>query len=65
MHPSYRVPTPIRLSFHQGLDLQSIKSHQWRILTCSAMTGQNLVEGLDWVVTDIASRLYYSTVSHS
>jgi hypothetical protein len=22
----------------------------------------NLVEGLDWVVTDVASRLYYSTV---
>lgn len=25
------------------------------------MTGENLVEGLDWVVGDVARRLYYST----
>ncbi len=25
------------------------------------MTGQNLVEGLDWVVGEVASRLYYSS----
>ena len=25
------------------------------------MTGDNLVEGLDWVVEDVAGRLYYST----
>ncbi|KAI0092482.1 ADP-ribosylation factor family-domain-containing protein [Irpex rosettiformis] len=44
----------------EALDLSSIKSHQWRILSCSAMTGHNLVEGLDWVVEDVAGRLYYS-----
>ncbi|EJF63112.1 GTP-binding protein [Dichomitus squalens] len=44
-----------------ALDLLSIQSHQWRILPCSAMTGQNLVEGLDWVVGEVASRLYYSS----
>lgn len=44
-----------------ALDLQSIKSHHWRILPCSAMTGKNLVEGLDWVVNDVAQRMYYST----
>ena len=27
------------------------------------MTGENLVEGLDWVVDDVASRLYYSTTA--
>jgi len=47
----------------QALDLRSIKSHQWRILSCSAITGMNLVEGLDWVVNDIAGRLYYSTTT--
>ncbi|KAI0643628.1 ADP-ribosylation factor family-domain-containing protein [Trametes meyenii] len=46
-----------------ALDLPSIKSHHWRILPCSAVTGQNLVEGLDWVVDDVANRLYYSTTS--
>lgn len=47
--------------YRQALDLASINSHQWKILPCSAMTGENLVQGLDWVVNDIAHRLYYST----
>lgn len=44
----------------QALDLPSIKSHNWKILPCSAVTGENLVTGLDWVVGDIANRIYYS-----
>ena len=47
----------------QALALPSIKSHQWRILPCSAVTGENLVEGLDWVVDDVANRLYYSSTA--
>ncbi|KAH9950144.1 GTP-binding protein [Amylocystis lapponica] len=46
-----------------ALDLLAIKSHHWKILPCSAVTGENLVNGLDWVVDDVAGRLYYSTVS--
>ena len=46
----------------QALDLRSIKSHHWKILSCSAITGDNLVNGLDWVVNDVAGRLYYSTM---
>jgi hypothetical protein len=50
--------------FHiQALDLAWIKSHNWRILSCSAVTGQNIVEGIDWVVNDIANRLYYSSTT--
>jgi hypothetical protein len=30
-------------------------------MPCSAVTGANLVEGLDWIVSDVAGRLYYST----
>jgi hypothetical protein len=30
-------------------------------MPCSAVTGANLVEGLDWTVSDVAGRLYYST----
>ncbi|THH05485.1 hypothetical protein EW145_g4763 [Phellinidium pouzarii] len=44
-----------------AIDLNSIRSHNWRLLPCSAITGKNLVEGLDWVVADVARRLYYST----
>ncbi|TDL29016.1 ARF/SAR superfamily [Rickenella mellea] len=43
-----------------ALDLPNIKSHNWKIWPCSAVTGKNLVTGLDWVVGDIARRLYYS-----
>lgn len=49
-------------AFHKALDLLAIKSHHWKILPCSAVTGENLIEGLDWVVDDVAGRLYYSTV---
>jgi len=45
----------------QALDLPAIKSHQWSIISCSAVTGYNLMEGLNWVVGEVASRLYYST----
>ncbi|KAI0289508.1 GTP-binding protein [Russula brevipes] len=45
----------------QALDLAAIKSHQWSIIPCSAVTGHNLLEGLNWVVGEVASRLYYST----
>ncbi|KAF5390438.1 hypothetical protein D9757_005220 [Collybiopsis confluens] len=46
-----------------GLDLPSIKTHHWKILSCSAVTGENLVQGLDWVVDDVARRLYYSSTA--
>ncbi|KAH7037885.1 ADP-ribosylation factor family-domain-containing protein [Microdochium trichocladiopsis] len=41
-----------------GLQLASIKTHQWKILRCSAMTGENLREGLAWVVEDAKARLF-------
>ncbi|KAG6322710.1 ADP-ribosylation factor-like protein 2 [Claviceps purpurea] len=31
-----------------ALSLDGIRSHQWHILRCSAMTGKNLQEGLAW-----------------
>ncbi|KAG0144695.1 hypothetical protein CROQUDRAFT_46895 [Cronartium quercuum f. sp. fusiforme G11] len=32
--------------------------HRWKVLACSATLGTNLKEGLDWVVEEVASRLY-------
>ncbi|KAJ6191285.1 hypothetical protein N7519_001306 [Penicillium mononematosum] len=42
----------------ERLDLDSIKTHKWTILPCSAMTGKNLNEGLEWVVQDAKDRLF-------
>ncbi len=44
--------------FVQGLRLEEIRTHQWNILRCSAMTGKNLEEGLAWVVEDAKKRLF-------
>ncbi|KAL0949087.1 hypothetical protein HGRIS_009178 [Hohenbuehelia grisea] len=49
------------VEIRNALDLRSIKSHHWSIIACSAVTGENLQFGLDWVVGDVAQRLYYST----
>lgn len=64
------APPSSHLSFHlvifpssQALDLRSIKTHHWKIWSCSAVTGSNLVTGLDWVVDDVAGRLYYSSTT--
>ncbi|KAL1687230.1 ADP-ribosylation factor family-domain-containing protein [Schizophyllum commune] len=45
-----------------AIDLPPIHSHNWKIQSCSAVTGENLLEGLDWVVNDVAGRLYYGAV---
>lgn len=42
----------------EALRLGHIQTHQWRILRCSAMTGENLKEGLAWVVEDAKARLF-------
>lgn len=42
----------------QALGLDNIKSHHWAIQGCSAVTGENLLEGMNWVVDDVASRIY-------
>ncbi|KAG8923708.1 ADP-ribosylation factor-like protein 2 [Tulasnella sp. 418] len=46
-----------------ALNLTAIKMHNWKILSCSAVTGHNLLEGIDWTVKEVAERLYYSTAT--
>lgn len=41
-----------------GLQLNAIKTHKWHIIRCSAITGANLKEGLEWVVQDAKARLF-------
>jgi len=42
----------------QGLQLDAIRTHKWHIISCSAITGVNLKEGLAWVVQDAKARLF-------
>ncbi|PIK52517.1 putative ADP-ribosylation factor-like protein 2-like [Apostichopus japonicus] len=40
------------------LRLDEIKTHHWMIIGCSAVTGENLLYGIDWLIDDIASRIF-------
>lgn len=40
------------------LELDRITTHKWIIVRCSAMTGQNLEKGLEWVIQDARDRLF-------
>lgn len=44
--------------FLQLLELDAIKTHHWRIVPCSAVTGENLLTGIDWILDDIAARIF-------
>ncbi|PQM33324.1 ADP-ribosylation factor-like protein 2 [Prunus yedoensis var. nudiflora] len=44
------------------LNLEAMdKTRHWEIVGCSAYTGDGLLEGFDWLVQDIASRIYKIT----
>lgn len=34
------------------------KNRHWKIVGCSAMTGNGLAEGIDWIVRDISDRIF-------
>ena len=42
------------------LELDNIKTHHWKILKTSAVTSENLFDGIDWIIQDISSRVYYT-----
>ncbi|XP_065064892.1 ADP-ribosylation factor-like protein 2 [Rhopilema esculentum] len=42
----------------EALSLDEIKTHHWYICGCSAVTGDHLLEGMDWITSDIASRIF-------
>lgn len=41
-----------------ALGLPDVRSHHWRVLACSAVTGDSLLEAVDWMLDDIASRIF-------
>uniref|UniRef100_A0A4W3H1L9 ADP-ribosylation factor-like 2 n=1 Tax=Callorhinchus milii TaxID=7868 RepID=A0A4W3H1L9_CALMI len=42
----------------EALDLDNIKTHHWCIRDCSAVTGKNLLIGIDWLLDDISCRIF-------
>lgn len=44
----------------KALALDAITTHAWRIQPCSAMTGANLLPGIDWAVEDVGQRMYFA-----
>ena len=42
----------------QALQLDAIKTHEWSIVPCSAITGDRLSEGLEWVVQKAKTNLF-------
>ncbi|XP_025891690.1 ADP-ribosylation factor-like protein 2, partial [Nothoprocta perdicaria] len=45
-------------AIREALQLDSIRSHRWRIVGCSAVTGHNLLAAIDWLLDDIAARVF-------
>nr|XP_039317511.1 ADP-ribosylation factor-like protein 2 [Saimiri boliviensis boliviensis] len=42
----------------EALEPNSIHSHHWCIQGYSAVTGENLLQGTDWLLDDISSRIF-------
>lgn len=38
--------------------LDSITTHNWNICGCSAFCGDNVLPGIEWLVSDVSSRLF-------
>ena len=53
--PPAAIPTARPL---QALQLDRLVGRQWSIVACSAVDGSGLLEGFDWLVKDIAARIY-------
>lgn len=49
---------PAEIAEALGLGGPAFERRHWHIQACSAVTGVGLVEGVDWVVRDIASRIF-------
>lgn len=40
------------------LNLSAITTHNWRIFPCSAVTGDNLTNAIDWITSDVTARIF-------
>ena len=40
------------------LQLDNFQTRHWAVVPCSAVTGEGLIEGINWIVGDIAARIF-------
>ena len=38
--------------------MESLQGRHWSIMPCSAVTGEGLLDGINWVVDDIKTRIF-------
>ena len=50
---SQQIAKTLQLETHE-----SFRKRHWAIHSCSAVTGEGLVSGIDWMVEDIAQRVF-------
>ena len=50
--------TAVEIREELGLDQLTATKRHWRIEACSAFTGLGLAAGVDWLVQDIANRIF-------
>lgn len=57
------VPSALSVEeLEKVLDFAGITKRHCRIVACSALTGKGILDGFDWLVKDVSSRIY--THSH-
>ena len=49
------LPAP---EIEAALQLGDLDGRQWRVQPCSAVEGAGLAKGVDWMVSEVASRLF-------
>eukprot|EP01040_Poterioochromonas_malhamensis_P008208 gene8208-8878_t len=47
-----------QISTFLDLSNEDISGRHWTIISCSAMSGEGLIEGFEWIVDDISSRIF-------
>lgn len=40
------------------LELENLSNHHYKVVPCSAVTGENLLNGINWLVDDIGERIF-------
>lgn len=40
------------------LQLENFQTRHWAVVPCSAVTGEGLLRGINWIVSDIAARIF-------
>lgn len=47
-----------QIAEYLDLSNEDISGRHWTIYGCSAMSGEGLLEGFDWLANDISSRIF-------